>query len=558
MLIGGLASIERAQARRRAASSVVDVVDMGVTLHVVRKPVDGTAVPIPPRESDIVRTHHLGGTVQIDRNGARYIGASASPRAWACSEDQEKLILHDDDRPPWTLIQGSEGAGKTVCLAMWTICRVLENVGRNVLGAITAPSGPRLEKVKAEIEKLWDPAWYRWSERKGRYEFHAGPRVLMQHAVQRSAAAGSPIQGDSWEWCGSDELQDHFEREADIMSRGRGARGGRFKRLCTSTAKRSTLWMTFRTGCQASQDWSFVRMLGPESPFVDDEHWRRYRRSANITEAEWRRRVMAEDVGPERQVYYNWARTFANGKPANLRAVPPGAVDITADIMRPWAGDRSIGMLVGHDPGKRQHVSVFLKAYRLRDQRDPMPRWFVVDEVTSPTCTIEKHARDVLDRLRKEWGCHALDRFTGKPDPESPTALVRIDPHTRSGDEHPGQDVYTIWRRIGFHALPAAYRAGTSQPATIKRLSRIDMVNALLSSVAEVGEVRRLFVAVDDRGNPTAPMLLRAFESMQANESGVAESDRKDADDLSHWPAAVGYALWQVESPRARLAQEAA
>ncbi len=42
----------------------------------------------------------------------------------------------------------------------------------------------------------------------------------------------------------------------------------------------------------------------------------------------------------------------------------------------------------------------------------------------------------------------------------------------------------------------------------------------------------------------------RAVWVCERNEAGEAERERKDADDLSHWPAAVGYALWQVESPR--------
>ena len=33
----------------------------------------------------------------------------------------------------------------------------------------------------------------------------------------------------------------------------------------------------------------------------------------------------------------------------------------------------------------------------------------------------------------------------------------------------------------------------------------------------------------------------------------VAERDKKDANDRSHWPAALGYALWSVEAKRLGL-----
>ena len=37
---------------------------------------------------------------------------------------------------------------------------------------------------------------------------------------------------------------------------------------------------------------------------------------------------------------------------------------------------------------------------------------------------------------------------------------------------------------------------------------------------------------------------------MERNGDDKAEADKKDGNDRSHWPAAVGYALWQIESPR--------
>jgi hypothetical protein len=64
MLIGGLASIERAQARELEALTVTEQIDMGITLHVVRKSPDGKKIK-RPKPADILRTHCLGGMVQV-------------------------------------------------------------------------------------------------------------------------------------------------------------------------------------------------------------------------------------------------------------------------------------------------------------------------------------------------------------------------------------------------------------------------------------------------------------------------------------------------------------
>lgn len=576
VLLGVLAVTASVGVRERriekafAAATVTDRVDMGVTLHVVRKASDGKKVKRPTPENT-VRTHHLGGMVQIggtpewwDRDAmgepppAFYVGPSLHPAVWMCSEDQEALILHDQGTPDWTLIQGSEGAGKSVTLVMWTALRVMEYVGRDVTGAITVPTSPRFRAVKKEARKLWPARWYRWRERDRAYQFHVGPSVQIVSAVQRSEESGSGLQGDSLEWCGSDEMQDQFGLEADIMSRGRGS--DRYLRLCTSTSKDYSEWRDFRGAVKASPHWTFVTMLGPRSPFVDDAFWVRYRESGTVTDREYRRRILAEDVGPERQVYYSWDRA------KNLVRIPDGAIDVTAEVLRPWTPPgKRLTLLVGHDPGKRQHVSVFLKAYRLPRQaaKDTRPRWFVVDEVTSPESTIDSHVKDVLARARSQWKVNRQrqDPLTGKTDadPDSPLMLVRIDPHTRSGTAHPGRDVYTRWRQQGVDAKAAAYAPNSTIPATIKIESRLDMMNTLLRARDESEDgLRRLFVVLRDDGKSVAPNLVKAFESMERNEAGEAEAEAKDADDQSHWPCATGYALWKIEAPRMKLDAEAA
>ena len=558
-LIGGPAFIERRQAREMEAMAKVDKVDMGVRLVVVKKdPIAGEElIPGLPRMTQVRAPINLGGLVQVDRDGARIVGPSKAPVVWHVSELQARLILHADSEPLWSLIEGSEGSNKTATLARWVAVRVLEHIGQNVEGGITAPTTARLGHVKEEIAKWWPARWYRFNKNDSCYRFHCGPRVQLVSAVQRSEEAGSPIQGANWVFHAGDEFQDHFSREADIEARGRTARDGRYKRINTSTPKDSSEWRTFRDKCATSTMWGACRMLGMDSPFVSDKHWQNLRAAGTMTEREWKRRVLAMDVGAERAVYFNWRRNFDNGKPANLGAIPDGARDITADVLAAYG--RNVAMLIGHDPGTRQHVSMFLKAYRLPSQRkgDDRPRWFVVDEVTTPESTVHAHASVVLKRLRDRWHCHGFDHM-GRPDPNAPIALVRIDPHTRGGEDHPGADVASIWRGLGMNARAAAYKANSVEPATIKRRTRIDLVNTLLSATAEVGEVRRLFVALNDDGTIAAPHLVKAFETMEFDAAGKAETEKKDADDLSHWPAALGYALLAPERQLLGLSAEVA
>lgn len=542
--------------------AAVERVDMGVLLHVVRKdPIVGDElIPGKPRMT-LVRVVPLGGMVEIRDGRAEYVGPSTNPRTWFASEQQAAFILHDDPMPLWLLVEGSEGAGKSTLLAMWHFARVAEHVGESVEGGLTAPTYARLGHVRKAIAELWDPRWYSWKERDLAYRFHAGPRVQLVSAVKRSEAGGSPIQGANWSWHGGDELQDHFEREADIEARGRSAKNGRYKRLNTATPKDLTAYRDFRNACATSKPdpttgevaWMVARMLGPESPFIPDSHWQRLRSAGTMTDREYRRRVLAMDVGPEKQVYFNWRRTFENGEAANLAPIPRGAVDVTARELRTWG--RNVVVLAGHDPGLRQHVTVFLKAYEM--PRDKAPRWFVVGEVTSPEATIHGHIQEVKAAVARRWNAvPEPDRF-GNIDPNAPTMLVRIDPATQSGEEHPGEDVFRAWRVAGLQAKPAAYAPGSSKGTPLKKRQRIDLINTLLAATAAVGEVRRLFVALVD-GKAAAPMLVKAFETMETNEAGKAEAERKDANDLSHWPAATAFALWLIESRRLKWEPEEA
>ena len=531
-------------------------VDMSVSLHVVRKATPGEPGAFELLKDApivVVRTHDLGGLVDTQAEGGPMrVGPGRAPVDWYCSEAMEAVILHGDDLPDWVLLTGGEGVGKTSALAQWTYCRAVEHIGYRREIGITAPTNERMAHVLEAIDAHWRPEWMASgtlvpTERSKSLTFRAGPRVRFVSAHQASKKEGSRIQGYNWVAHGGDELQDHHDKEADIVARGRSAPGGKYKRFNTCTAKDATDWRTFKDGCVQSPDWHVLSVAGIDSPFVPQKHWDRMRNGA-VTLREWQRRALAIDVGPEAAVYHCFECKLADGSPGNVRPLPLGAVDVTASELAAYG--RNIGVLIGHDPGKRQHVSMFLRAYRVPG-RDARPRWYVVDEVTSAGTTVNSHAQEVLKLAREKYGCNTLD-WKGRPSESAPQVLVRIDPHTRTGDEHPGRDVYAIWKSLGMLARAAAYNpsAATPTPAVIKRESRIDLVNTLLCATTADGEVRRLFILCDDKGKVAAPKLLTAFESMERNAASDAEHEKKDANDLSHWPCAVGYALWQVEHPR--------
>lgn len=591
LVLSDIAWAEKREAKEYEAAQRTDYVDMSIRLVVVEKD-ETNGKPIVPGNAQRMRVVgepiEAGGVVKLwTENGtprARIVNYSNNPIVWYVSQAQADLIVHDGPIT-WTLVQGSEGSGKTTVLAMWTAFRVLEHIGTTREIGLTAPTHGRMAHVKKKIADHWPARWYRFNKQDQKYTLLAGPTVQLASAAQRSEEGGSPFQGFSWVAQGGDEYQDHFKYDGDLIARGREASavGVPYKRLETSTFKDSSGWRTFRAIADAAlvpansnepdgekrKLWHIAPLYGLESPFIGADQWQAMR--AGLTDREWRRRVLALDVGPERQLYHTWERTEPaneNGKtlPGNLRPLPIGAVDVTRRELRAYAANA--GILLGHDPGKRQHVTMFLKAYEFPENRrdtqgrilPPLVRWFVVDEVTSlmtpddpgyeregaDPCTIDAHVAVVLKRLRSKWKCNLLDPYTGGPSANSTTALCRIDPHTTSGELHPGRTVKNRWRNAGIQAMDAAYN-DQQKPTPIKVEERVDLLCTLLKNA---DQERRLFVLCDDTGKPAAPKLVKAFEMMERNEAGKAEWENKDVNDRSHWPSGTSFAIWLIEKPR--------
>ncbi len=542
---------ERALRERVEASD--RYVDIGVTLHTVAADPGGAELVPGKPLLRIIRTQQFGGIVDTRAARPHLCGPTRNPVTWFCSEDQEAVILHRDSDPLGQIVYGSEGSGKSTALAMWHYFRWIAHLGERREGGQVAPIRKRLKFVRDEMFKLYPRAWYTYLRAEDLIVFCDGTRIQHRAAKQQSAETGSPIQGFNWSWAGRDEGQDLIERHADIEARGRAAKQSPsglalYKQLITATAKDSPDWRTFRDSLEAARRadglllWVRRTLLGVRSPFVPASFWEQVK--ATMSPREYRRRVLAEDVPPERALYPCWERD------RNLRPVPQlGAVDVTARELAAWGPNHQV--LVGHDPGRLFDVSLVLKAYRVPGVADPV--WWVVDEITTEQSTTEVHVKALLRALRTRWGCNLLNR-RGLPEEGGATALVRADPYgnTENDAEHPDQTVYTVFRQHGLQILAAAYAStpGQVRVGLVPREGRIDMVNTLFLAESQVS---RLFVACDARREPAAPRLVKALESSERDGAGQPEAGKKDVNDPTHWPVALGYALWAIEKPRTSL-----
>mgnify|MGYP000113665125 CR=1 FL=1 len=528
-------SLRRKQIMRKVSERVQGfdrLVDIGVVLRVIRPDPKGAIQLVSGRTVTVIREHRWGGIIDTKATKPTLVDISRDPQVWLCSEDQEQIILHPSSIPLGHLVIGSEGSGKTTALAMWHHKRWCENVGDLREGGQTAPTLSRLGLVKAEILKLWPSSWRRFVNRDDfvGFELCDGSRIRFVSTAPRPEKQGSPIQGYNWSWCGRDEVQDQVDVHSDIEARGRAARAGKdgkpqYKQLGTATAKDDPHWREFRDSLLSAGAWGTSKLLIERSPFVAPGFLEEKRKSG-MTDREFRRRFLAEDVPPESRLYFNWSREH------NLRPIPmAGARDITSIVLGRKIGPGFV-VLLGHDPGTAKAASVFLQAYEIRGVPDPI--WWVRGELFTMHQTPQQHA------LQARTICR--DRFGGN-------VHVRAQPMGTS-DDKPDLDTYKIWRDAGFDIRAAQVKADGTGTGKINRESRIAMVNTLLVDAAGV---RRLYVECDDQRRPVAPKLVEAFESMERDERGRIDSDKRLDRDKSDPPDALGYALWPWEKALASV-----
>lgn len=534
-------------------------VDLAVEIRVVRQDEAGEALTGNPAVKLAVLNRHFRGA-RYDTLNRKWAGPPQSRVVWFVSEEQEGIVLHDTDMPQSVWMQGSMGAGKTTAGCIWVALRVIEHATHGLEGAgITGPTLPRLEPIRTamfgpkdrsglRIGGMWPREWATFREGDQVATCCTGLQIDFKSTQIQSAAVGSQLQGQNWGFCLSDELQDYYEENGNIVMRLRNGWNGRPQRFVTVTPKDDPGYRTFRDSIEelsaaASPLWVVQRVLGENSPFLPASHW--INAKAGMGVREYQRKVLALDVAAEGVVYNSWDRAL------NLAELPTASIprwkDVTSRELSRWGSNFDI--LVGYDPGRLFDVSILLKAFQpptpsptrqVPQPRAPYPVWFVIGEVTTERSTTAHHCLALQKTLRDKYGCN----MTG----DGPQAFVRADPATTTGtDENsPDMSVYTVFRQYGFEIKAAAYSSGIKH-GRVPKEGRIDMVNTLLCNVD--GE-RRLRVACDARRKPAAPKLVEALERMERDGDSRAERDRKDKHDLSHWACALGYALWSVEKPR--------
>lgn len=531
LLIGGCMRSELSWQRRKLEHELREVidnprrfVDVGVELRVVVADPDGAELLDGKPPLRILRAHRFGGMLDTQANPPRLVGPSRERTIWYCSIEQEPVILHGDGVELGMLVEGSEGAGKTTCLPMWHYCRWIEHLGEYREGGQTAPTETRLDMFATELRRLYPAGWYTMRVADRQIVLVDGTRIQMVSTHRQSAAQGSPVQGFSWSWCGRDEAQDQIEAHGDIESRGRAARNGRYKQLATSTVKNDAAYRSLRDKLLTSGVWARRQMLGPSSPFIWPRFWDD--KKATMSAREYARRVLAQDMTPELSVYYGWSR----GK--NLVAKPQIGLDVTASVLANYSSYTRPGarftVLVGHDPGNIYDTSTVAKLYMFSG----VPTWVVVGEIQTKQTTAAQHARALKAYLQTTCGVEYGD---------GSKAAIFVDPHGKGEGQTDYQTVYMAFQKESLDVFTPAALTGR-----IKRSARVAMINRLFCAA---DESVRLVVGCDEHRQPLAPVLVDALESLQKKEGDddPEGSQRKDAADKTHAPAALAYSLWAFE-----------
>ena len=448
------------------------------------------------------------------------------PRSWVTWQvGAGQLPPLDASRGRFVCV-GAMGAGKTEILARACILAAILR-GRNMAIGVVAPTQKRLRIIWAKVTRLLAPAWVletRLSD--SEITLINGCKLQFVAAKIHSADVGSPIQGYSWIEAFVDEEQDvDDEAMADVLMRGRDAPNGDYRVVSSCTLKDTPAWRERKRRYEAEPDTVLYRMAATANPFVAAEYWQELR--ARLTERQYRMRVLALDARPERAVYPEFdAALHVSARPL------VGARDVTRAIV-------GRDVLIGYDPGTLFDVSIFLKAYQRSAERDPT--WYVIGELTTEQTTTDAHAIALAKSLA-HWGYTPAD------------ALMVGDPYgDREDTNRPHVTVYKVFVSAGFKIRPAAYSTnmrGASKPGVVPKDAGIELVNTLLKNAS--GQTR-LYVDVATNGTPVAPRLVAAMEMSERDESGRAERQKKTKQDLSHWPAALRYALWPFE--RIRLAE---
>ncbi len=483
-------------------------VDVGAQVRVWRhRDEEGNAKP-----GELLPTVYGG---RYDRLLKTYVGPPQNIHELKIHPGQLPLVLWDPSTNPGimhVMALGTPGVGKTTSLA---IKAAIEGIrSPNLKIGMVAPTRERREILWSEFLDLVQPLG--WVEDintlKQRIKLTSGTIYDFVAAQRPSRRLGSPFQGKSWHRAFVDESQNvEAYAQRDIEERGRNA-GGKYVVFHSATNATDLKWRDrLRFYKENPQTHALMLLIGHENVFLPPGWYDRLK--AQYSDRDYRERILLEDLPPEQRIYpsFNWR--------ASIRPRPEyGWTDITAQVAQEFMG-RPAKYILGHDPGVRTTYTVALKVYREPSTGERI--WWAVDEWLSRSyTTADQHARKIKERV------HESD------------CVAQVDPHINSSDVDKSD--YHLLRKEGFDAKPA-------WNGKIPIRHRIAMVNCLLEDVT--GK-RRLFIDCDVDRKPRCPNLARALQTLTLPESGQLEAYRKDDDDQTHAPAALGYGLFRVERIR--------
>lgn len=517
-------------------------VDFGATLQPVARG-DGTAGDIRVGEAWVRRcgsARRIG--CRLDTLTKSSAGRFTSgPELLYAESQSEPLFFGENKSIRRMVVVGSMGSGKSEIGARWIVRQCLRF--RNVSGGIGAPTNKRLRIIYKKVRKLLPSTWIRAIRTAlGEIELKNGVTLHFFATKEASAQTGSPFAGLDFAFAMVDEEQDVADEALDELEmRGRSAPGGYYPVLSTCTLKDTPQWRNRLARYENQHGCRVHRMLLTANPFVAQTYIDALKHS--LPPRAYRMRVLALPAPPERATYPTFSRK------RHVRRIPDVGVRCVAQReLRRFGGDHRL--LLGHDPGKIWQVTTAMRPLEIVGE--PGPVWFAVGEL-STRGTTEDHVsrlpawlRGMADVGLVEWAEHS------GPIEEHP--LVIADPHSDDNaysENRPDKTVYLEFKNRGWDIRSAAYvthRGGTKvKVGRVPKEPRIQMMCALLHNSADE---TRFYLAADERGNPYAERLAGALEMSERDERGIAEADRKDESDVSHWPCSVGYALWPVERTR--------
>lgn len=456
---------------------------------------------------------------RYDRLLRRYVGVPEQVREMKCHPGQVEVLTMDTTGILRVLALGSPGAGKTFAAVTRSLLMALARP--NSTGGLIAPTNDRRQILWQAFLELVEPAGWLEDVSTTRKEITLVNRVIVQILAAKSSSKqyGNPLQGRSFDWAVVDESQ-NVDDEAHVEIAARGRRASKtFVIIETATNAQVPAFRVRLEHFKTNAQYRRINFTGYENPWIAPEWWERLR--GDMSEREFREKVLAEDVPAEMLVYprFQLAKTVAP------RGVVPAWVsdiqrrqwgklrDVTEQLTYERFG-RAAKYIIAQDFGVLVNAAEVLKAYRAANG-DLL--WWVIDEVTSGGAT-DIHARKLLQYY------------------DSDDVLVVADPHFNSKEADKSD--YNIMRGEGLDVRPAA-------TGTISKKHRIAMVNALLEDAT--GR-RRLFIDCDANGTPRCRMLTRSFLTSQYNDHGEPEKERKAGlSDPSHWTSAVGFGVFPWE-----------